>query len=151
MKYILRKATEKDFVAIHNLIHELAVFEKASGQHSNSVQQMIEEQAYFNAFVVENQEGEIIAMALYFIAYFTWVGKSLYLDDLYVKKEFRGEGIGKMLIDKIFEIAKKENCKRLRWQVLDWNTPAIDFYEKLGAKLDAGWINCDFSYDKIRN
>ncbi len=150
MKYTVRKALPQDFSDIDRLIHELAVFEKAPEQHTNSVQQMLEEQEYFDALVVENQEGEIVAMALYFIAYFTWVGKSLYLDDLYVREAFRHQGIGRMLIERIFEIAREENCKRLRWQVLDWNTPAVEWYKKLGANMDGSWINCDFSLEDIR-
>jgi GNAT superfamily N-acetyltransferase len=89
-------------------------------------------------------------MALYFYAYFTWVGKSLYLDDLYVKPEHRGKGIGTALLDKIFEKAKSENCRRLRWQVLNWNTPAIKMYEKAGAIIDNEWSNCDFDYEELK-
>ena len=150
MQINIRKAGTKDFPEIHQMIHALATFEKAPEKHTNTVEQMEKEQAYFEAFIAEDENGIVLGMALYFIAYFTWVGKSLYLDDLYVKKEYRGKGIGKLLINNIFEVAKKENCKRLRWQVLDWNSPAIDFYKKLGADLDGEWINCDFSSKEIQ-
>ncbi len=150
MKINIRKATSKDFPEIHAMIHSLATFEKAPEKHTNTVEQMEQEQEYFKAFIAEDEQGVVVGMALYFIAYFTWVGKSLYLDDLYVKSEYRGKGVGKLLIDKIFDVAKKENCKRLRWQVLDWNKPAIDFYDKLGADLDGEWINCDFSEKEIK-
>ena len=83
-------------------------------------------------------------MALYFYAYYTWVGKCLYLDDLYVKPEFRGKNIGKELLDKIIETAKQENCKKVKWQVLDWNTDAVRFYERYGAKVNGEWMNCEY-------
>jgi GNAT superfamily N-acetyltransferase len=126
------------------MIKELATFEKAPEKVTNSVEQMIEEKELFKCFVAENEDKHIIGFALYFFAYYTWVGKSLYLDDLFVRKEYRGNGIGQLLLDKIFEVAKTENCKRLRWQVLNWNAPAIELYKKIGATLDDEWINCDF-------
>ena len=104
---------------------------------------------YFKCLVAENDENEIIGFALYFYAYFTWIGKSLYLDDLFVKKEYRNQGVAKKFLNEIFEDARRENCKRVRWQVLDWNTDAIEFYKKIGAKLDNEWINCDYNKDEI--
>ena len=145
---IIRKGEERDFPQILALIQELADFEKAPQEVVNSVEQMQKDKEHFEFFVAE-QGDEIVGMALYFIAYFTWKGKSLYLDDLYVKKEHRGSGIGSKLLRKIFEVAKSENVNRLRWQVLDWNTPAIDLYDKIGATLDKEWINCDFDKEGI--
>ena len=139
----IRKASEKDFNAILALIHELAAFEKAPEKVTNTPAQMEKEKDYFLCYVAETNEMEIVGMALYFFAYYTWVGKSLYLDDLYVKESYRGQGIGTKLLTKILEIAKKENCKRVRWQVLNWNKPAIDMYRKCGASIDNEWINCD--------
>lgn len=107
---------------------------------------MIEDQHLFNCIIVEGAQEEIIGFALY---YFTWIGKSLYLDDLYVKESFRGHKIGSALLKKIFEIAKSENCNRVRWQVLNWNKPALEFYKKSGALLDDEWINCDFNREAI--
>jgi len=86
MNFSIRKATEADFPSILCLIKELAAFENASKKVTNSVEQMMDEQEYFECFVVENEQKEIIAMALYYFTYFTWVGKSLYLDDLYVQE-----------------------------------------------------------------
>jgi len=145
----IREYNTNDIPAIISLIKELAEFEKAPEKVTNSAERMEKEQNYFECFVAENDNGEIIGMALYFFAYFTWVGKSLYLDDLYIKPEYRGSKIGTKLLNKIFEVAKKENCQRLRWQVLDWNEPAIEFYRKCGATLDEEWINCDFTADGI--
>jgi ribosomal protein S18 acetylase RimI-like enzyme len=98
--------------------------------------------------MAEDENGQILAMALYFFAYYTWVGKSMYLDDLYVKPQFRGSGIGTMLVKEIFRIAESEKCTRIRWQVLDWNTPAIELYKKMGMTLDEEWINCDWVLKK---
>ena len=146
----IRKADEKDFPEILELIKELAAFENGSEEVTNSVKKMKNEKKLFQAYVAV-LGGEIIGFALYFFAYFTWVGKSLYLDDIYVKEEFRGQKIGRKLLVKIFEIANKENCSRVRWQVLDWNIPAIKFYEKYGAKISKEWLNCDFNRNGIED
>lgn len=140
----IRKATEADFPAIVGLIRELAIFENGLENVTNSVELMHEEKDYFNCYVAEIGD-EIIGMALYFFAYYTWVGKSLYLDDLYVKEKYRGNNVGSMLMQKMMEVAKAENCKRLRLQVLHWNEPAIDFYNKSGFTVDREWYNCDFT------
>jgi GNAT superfamily N-acetyltransferase len=150
MKVTIRKATEKDFFAILSLIKELAAFEKAPGKVTNSVRQMEDEKDFFQCFVAETADKEIVGMALYFFAYYTWVGKSLYLDDLYVKESYRGQEIGTRLLNKILEIARQENCKRVRWQVLNWNKPAIDMYRKSGAGIDDTWINCDIDVQGIQ-
>jgi len=147
----IRKYKTTDIPSIIGLIKELAIFEKAADKMRNSVEQMKQEQDYFDCFVAENEEGEIVGIALYFFAYYTWVGKSLYLDDLYIKPDYRGSKIGTQLLKEIFKIAKTNNCKRLRWQVLDWNEPAIEFYKKCGATLDEEWINCDFTSVEIDN
>ncbi|HPX75300.1 MAG TPA: GNAT family N-acetyltransferase [Bacteroidales bacterium] len=144
-----RLANENDFAAILEMIKELALFENAPDKVLNTTEIMKQEQNLFQCFVAETKEKEVVGMALYFFAYFTWVGKSLYLDDLYVKPEYRGKGIGTELLNLILKTAKEENCRRLRWQVLNWNTPAIKLYEKFGATIDAGWSNCDFEYHQI--
>jgi diamine N-acetyltransferase len=143
MNYIIRKGEEKDFEAVLALIKELALFEKAPEKVTNTVAQMRSEKDYFQVLVAEKPDGEIIGFALYYFVYYTWVGKSLYLDDLYVKKAYRGHKIGSALLNKVIAFGKENQCKRIRWQVLEWNKPAIDFYKKIGANLDGEWINCD--------
>lgn len=140
----IRKATVNDFPAIFGLIMELAEYEKSPEKVSNSLELMYEQKEYFNCYVAETEEKEIIGMALYYFAYYTWVGKTLYLDDLYVKEAYRGNGLGTRLMDKMFEVAKTEKCKRFRLQVLNWNHPAIKLYEKSGFNVDKTWYNCDF-------
>jgi len=151
MNFNIRKATEADFQAILSLIKELAEFEKAPDKVTNTTEQMKQEKDLFRCFVAETETKEIVGMALYFFAYFTWVGKSLYLDDIYVKDAFRNHKIGTALLRKIFEVANKENCKRVRWQVLKWNHSAIQMYTKSGAEIDDEWLNCTFDEVGIEN
>lgn len=151
MSIHIRKAEEADFPAILEMIKSLALFEKAPEKVTNSVEQMQEEKDLFRCVVAETKTGEIVGMALWFYAYYTWVGKSLYLDDLFVKESHRKNKIGTLLLNYIMEVARNENCKRVRWQVLNWNTNAIELYRKAGAVIDGEWLNCDFDAEGIRN
>ena len=149
MSIIIREAIEADFPAILELVKGLAIFQKSLDSVTNNIEQMQDEKDLFKCFVAENEHNEIIGIASYSFIYYTWVGKSLYLDDLYVKESCRGQKAGSELLKKIFEVAKTENCKRVRWQVSSWNTTAIEFYKKLGAEIDEeSWI-CDFDAGKI--
>lgn len=150
MTYSIRRATEQDFPAILAMIKELALYEKAPEKVTNTVEQMKREKDLFRSFIVEKEDGEPIAMALYFFAYYTWVGKSLYLDDIYVKEPYRKDGIGSALLRKVFEDARAEGCKRVRWQVLNWNEPAIQVYKRYNAEIDDEWLNCSFDEQAIR-
>ena len=144
MTFSIRPATTADFPSVLAIIKELALFEKAPEKVTNSVQQMIVEQDCFQCFVAETEQKKIVGISLFYFAYYTWVGKSLYLDDLYVLEEYRKQGIASALLRKVFEVAHEENCKRVRWQVLNWNINAIQLYEKCGATIDNEWSNCDF-------
>ena len=143
MTITIRPATEDDFGAIVELFKEFAHFEHLDERLTNSVERMKAETEYFNCFVAINNQNELVGYATYFFAYFTWTGKSLYMDDLYVKEGHRGQGIGKILINKVIDFAKTSHCHKLRWQVSDWNAPAIGFYKSLGAVVDAQERNCD--------
>ena len=151
MNIFIRKAGEVDFPEILLLIKELALFEKAPDKVTNTVEQMKKEKEFFHCFVAETKNREIVGMAIYFFAYYTWVGKSLYLEDLYVKESYRKQKIGSALLRKIFETANEEECKRVRWQVLNWNKAAIQMYTKSGAVIDDEWLNCNFDSDGIKN
>jgi ribosomal protein S18 acetylase RimI-like enzyme len=151
MKINIRKANENDFPAVLSLIKELAEYEKAPEKVTNTDDLMKKEKDLFICYVAETDDKEIVGMALFFFAYYTWVGKSLYLDDIYIKKEFRKNKIGKSLLKKVFEIARNEDCKRVRWQVLNWNQPAIEVYKKCGAEIEDEWLNCSFDSEGIRN
>src|SRR3954452_25615312 len=148
--FTVRKAAEEDYAEILSLVKELAVFQNSLEKVVNTLDQMVEEKDLFQCFVAESEQKEIVGIASYFLAYYTWVGKSLYLDDLYVKESCRGQKIGSELLEKIFEVAKTENCKRVRWQVSDWNTNAIEFYKKIGAEIDEESSICDFNTDGIK-
>ena len=144
IEFTVRKGTEVDFPAVLALIKELADYERSPDAVTNNVEQMRREQKHFRCFVAESAEHGIIGMALYFFAYFTWVGKSIYLEDIIVSREFRNRGIGAHLMKRVMQEAKDENCKRVRWQVLDWNEPAISFYRKCGAEISSDWMNYTF-------
>lgn len=140
---IIRKVEREDVSSILGLIHELAVYENAPNEVINTVEQLeidLFEKQCCSALVCEN-EGFIIAFALYYNSYSTWKGQCLYLEDLYVQEAWRKHGIGQKLFDAVVNIAKSENYRRMDWQVLDWNTPAINFYKKNEAILDPEWIN----------
>ena len=146
MTVTIRKIEEHDFPVLIALFKEFALFEKLPEKMTNSVEQMLEEKDYLTGFVVVNNADEILGYVTYFFDYYTWIGKSLYMDDLYVRPNFRSTGVGTMLINEVIAFAKAENCKKLRWQVSEWNQPAIDFYKSLGANVDAVESNCDLVF-----
>lgn len=140
----IRAARLGDEQAIHGLISELAVYEKAPNEVSNTVEKLKVDlfvDSVCEALVVENDNGEVVGFALYYQSYSTWKGRCLYLEDFYIQPEFRRGGIGSRLFHEVVEIAKKWGVKRMDWQVLDWNEPAIEFYKKQQAVLDPEWVN----------
>ena len=143
MAVIIREGNEKDFPVLLGLIKDLATFEGAPEQVKNSVGQMKRERDSFGFFLAE-EDGNVLGAAVYFFAYYTWVGKSLYLDDLYVRPEHRRKKVGSMLLERVFKLAKQQDRKRLRLEVLDWNKIAISFYQKHGGTISREWLNCDF-------
>jgi len=146
MTVTIRKIEQRDFPVLISLFKEFALFEKLPEKMTNSVEQMLSEKEYLTGLVAVNDADEILGYATYFFGYYTWIGKSLYMDDLYVRPNFRGSGVGTMLINGIIAFAKVENCRKLRWQVSEWNQPAIDFYKSLGATVDAVESNCDLVF-----
>lgn len=144
MELKIRPIKSADYKDLISMFKEFATFQKMPDKMINSVEQMNEESELVNGFVIEKESGELVAYATYFYAYFTWIGKSMYMDDLYVKPEFRGQGLGKELIESVINKAKAENCKKVHWQVSGWNKNAIDFYKTLGAKVDDIESNCDY-------
>ncbi len=143
MNITIREIKADDFTGLITLFTEFATFEKTPEKMTNTVDRMIVEQEFFNGFVALNDSEEIVGYVTHFFAYYTWIGKSLYMDDLYVKEEFRGHGIGTELINKVIEYAKTSNCQKVKWQVSEWNKPAIEFYKSLGATIDSVESNCD--------
>lgn len=146
MEFNIRIASEKDFKRIHQLNREFSHFIKTPEKFKISLDDMIAEQDHFKILVVEKADGEIIGFASTFIAWYSWIGKSLYLDDLYVLEPFRGNGLGSRLMDEVFKLAKSQGCKKVKWQVSKWNQHAIDFYKSKGAEIDDLEINCDLVF-----
>lgn len=142
MNYTIRKAETSDFETIFALIREFAEFQKTPEKVKITVAEMEENKEVFHCLVAE-KENQIIGFATFFPAYYSWIGKSMYLDDLYVVEAFQGNGIGKKLIEEVIGIAKADGYKKVRWQVSNWNSKAIAFYKKLGAEIDQTEINCD--------
>ncbi|MGB0932765.1 MAG: GNAT family N-acetyltransferase [Lishizhenia sp.] len=146
---MLRKAVKGDEFGIHKLIVELAVYEKEPNAVIVSAQDLgkhLFDEKICDAFVID-LDGEIIGFALYFISYSTWKGKCLYLEDFVVTQSYRGKGYGKQLFLKVKEEAQILGMKRMSWQVLEWNTSAIEFYKSFEAELDSEWLNGRFSFD----
>ena len=142
----IRKIEETDYESLILLFREFALFEKLPDKMTNSLEQMFEEKNHLSGFVAVNTENEIIGYVTYFFAYYTWTGKSLYMDDLYVRPEFRAKNVGTKLINRVIAFAKTENCRKLRWQVSEWNQPAIEFYKSMGADIDSVESNCDLIF-----
>ena len=145
----IRPAVKEDCTRMMELIHELAVYEKAPEQVVVSFEHFVSsgfgENPVWWALVAE-VNGNVEGMALYYIRYSTWKGPVLYLEDLIVTESFRGNGIGKALFEKCIAHAKHNNYRRMVWQVLDWNTPAIDFYKGYGAQIEDGWLNASIDF-----
>lgn len=150
----LRIAKKEDCPRLLDLVHELALFEKAPQEVTVTLQEFIDagfgSKPVWKAFVVE-ADGFIVGFALYYIRYSTWKGCRMYLEDLIVTESWRGKGVGKMLFDRLIQEARELGFNGMTWQVLDWNEPAINFYKKYEAAIDAGWLNASLSKEQILN
>mgnify|MGYP003615019379 FL=1 len=140
--FTIRKATPEDTPIIFDLIKKLAVYEKLENEVVTSVEELREQifEKKFAHVIIGEENGIPAGFALYFYNFSTFVGKpGLYLEDLYIEPEHRGKGYGKTLLIELTKIAKAENCGRMEWSVLNWNTSAIDFYKSLQAKPMEEW------------
>ncbi len=150
--FSLRPATADDAPHLLRLIQLLAEYEKAPHEVTNTVEAIIQDgfgdHPIFQAIVAET-EGCIVGMSLWYTRYSTWKGKCLYLEDIIVEEAYRGKGIGKALFEATIREAKAMQAKSMVWQVLDWNTPSIEFYKKYRCDLDSSWINCKLTEEQI--
>ena len=148
----IRKGNPEDMEAVLGLIQELAAFEKEPDAVLITVDDLtrdgFDELPLFQVFVAE-VDSEIVGIALYYYRYSTWKGKTIHLEDLVVKDKMRGTGVGYALYSEIIKQGKKDKVRRIEWNVLDWNTPAIEFYEKSGAKVLGDWRVAQMSEDAI--
>jgi len=142
---IIRRARRSDCQRILELIKELASYEKAPREVTITLNHLEEsgfgQNPVWWGFVAE-VNGIVCGMAIYYIRFSTWKGQRMYLEDIYVTEEMRREGLGRMLFDQLIIEAREKEFKGIVWQVLEWNTPAIDFYKKYHAGFDPEWINC---------
>jgi GNAT superfamily N-acetyltransferase len=148
----IRIAKKEDCPRLLELVNELALFERAPEEVTVTLAEF-EDAGFGNnpvwkAFVVE-AEGLIVAFALYYVRFSTWKGCRMYLEDLIVTENWRGKGIGKLLFDRLVQEARELGFNGMTWQVLDWNEPAINFYKKYEAAIEAGWLNGSLSKQQI--
>ena len=148
MQINIRRAEKEDCTRIMELIQELADYEKAPEEVTVTLAHFQESGFGPNpvwwAFVAE-VDGRVEGFALYYIRYSTWKGQRMYLEDILVTEQMRGNQLGKLLFDRLIVEAKEKNLKGMVWQVLEWNEPAINFYKKYNACFDGEWINCSIN------
>ncbi|MBL7738548.1 MAG: GNAT family N-acetyltransferase [Chitinophagaceae bacterium] len=149
----IRRAVKEDCPRLLELVHELAVYEKAPNEVTVTLEHFEEsgfgEKPVWWAFVAavpspagEGVGGEVVGFALYYIRYSTWKGQAMYLEDIIVTESMRGKKLGRLLFDRLIKEAKEKKFNRIIWQVLEWNQPAINFYKKYNADFDPEWVNC---------
>lgn len=149
----VRKAGVRDAGIILGFVKDLAEYEKALDEvvatKEDIKKSMFGPKSSFHGLIC-SINGKPAGFAVYFYSYSTWLGKpGLYLEDLFVSLEFRGNGAGKALLKELAKIAVKQGCPRFEWSVLDWNTPAIEFYESLGAEAQKEWVRYRLSGEAL--
>jgi GNAT superfamily N-acetyltransferase len=153
MATTIRAATPADVPQILALINALAAYEREPDAVTATEADLLRDGFGANPFyfcLMADHNGQPAGFALYFFNYSTWKGRpGLYLEDIFVHPEFRGRGIGKALLERVAAIAVEKDCPRLQWEVLDWNTPAIEFYRAMGAEFLDEWRNVRVSGDAL--
>jgi|ERR1035441_2886510 GNAT superfamily N-acetyltransferase len=154
MAITIRTATPADVPQILSFIRALAAYEREPDAVTATEADLMRDGFGLNPFyscLIAEHDGQPAGFAFYFFNYSTWMGRpGLYLEDIYVQPEFRGLGIGKALLQQIAAIAVEKNCPRLQWEVLDWNTPAIEFYRAMGAEFLDEWRNVRLTGEALK-
>lgn len=147
----LRFATPDDAAAVLALVRELAEYEKAPQEVKTQPEDYRNGLAsgLFRALVLDSPTEGIVGMALFFPYFSTWGGKTMYLEDFIVRESQRGKGYGKILFEAFMDLAKSEGAVKLKWQVLDWNEPAKNFYRKYPTRFISGWENGVINFEEI--
>ena len=144
----LRQGTVDDLPAVHELVRELARFERAEEHFVATLEEYRKDfrDDFFRVVVAEDTgQKKVVGMALYYYTYSTWKGRMLYLEDFVVDPAYRSAGIGQRLWDVVMERGRERGCKLMKWQVLDWNVDAIRFYERQNAQIETEWYTCKIS------
>jgi len=153
MTTTIRPAERADVPRILEFIRALAAYERAP-EAVTATEASLEREGFgpnpFYSCLIAEHDGRTAGYALYFFNYSTWVGPGIYLEDLFVEPELRGLGIGKLLLERVAAIAVEQGCARLQWAVLDWNTPAIEFYGAMGSEFLDEWRNMRMSGEALR-
>jgi GNAT superfamily N-acetyltransferase len=149
MNIKIRKAVETDLPSIYELVKSLAIYENAAEEVTATLEDYVADfrDNIYQAHVAE-LDGKVVGMVLYYMTYSTWKGRMLYLEDFMVFEAYRRFGIGQLLWDELLEEAQRQGCRLLKWQVLDWNEPAINFYKKNNAIIETDWHNGKIFFTK---
>lgn len=153
MDILIRKGEPKDVKAVLQLIQELANYEKAPQEVEVTEEELLNDgfggHPVYELIVAE-VNNEVVGIALFYTKYSTWKGKCIYLEDLVVTTSMRQKGIGSLLFEAVAKVGKTRQVKRMEWQVLEWNEPAIQFYKKYNANIDPEWYNGKLVFDQLQ-
>jgi GNAT superfamily N-acetyltransferase len=154
MQTVIRRGEKKDLPQVLGLIRELALYERAPQEVTNTLEMMEEDgfgpRPIYGMFVAE-QDGRLTGIAIYYTKYSTWKGKCIFLEDIIVTESCRGKGTGRKLFEEVIRVSRESKAARMEWQVLEWNTPAIEFYKRFEATLDPEWINGKLSAAQLES
>jgi len=141
-KIVIESATEADLSQVFDLVKLLALYEKEPDSVTTTIDEYIKcfNEGVFDVIVAKHNN-KLVGMALYYITFSTWRGKMMYLEDFVVQEEYRNMGIGELLFNEYIQISKLKGAKMVKWQVLNWNLPAVKFYQKKGATIEKNWWN----------
>ena len=149
MEVIIQEATIDQLDDVFDLLKGLSIHHRMEHKFIINREQFKNDRDHYGCLVAVHHD-QVIGIATYFYTYHTWVGRSIYLDDFFVLSDHRKQGIGSQLFEALIHLAQSQNCHRIRWQVAEWNTKAIAFYERYGAKIDMEERSCNLEGEALR-